>query len=206
MNPCLQPHDHSLTPHDHLALEGSVFGCNVSSGDSSTTTLAQQRLNLRSSRWQPSDLPACWWSFCAVKKSARFSLTLCAMRSPSGSESRRFGVALQRRLARVRDDRGSATAELAVALPAIAVVLAVCVWGIQLAAVQVRLQDTAGLAARSAARGDDPLGAAGAHPGSTVSIWRDGELVCATATVAVAAPGGFPPVPVSADSCALLQQ
>ena len=100
-------------------------------------------------------------------------------------------------------DRGSATAELAVALPAVAVVLAICVWGVQLAAVQVRMQDAAGLAARSAARGDDPAAAAVAHPGAGVSTWDEGELVCARASVDVASPVGLPPVPVTAVACSL---
>lgn len=100
-------------------------------------------------------------------------------------------------------DRGSATAELAVALPAVAIVLAICVWGVQLAAVQVRMQDAAGLAARAAARGDDPGVAAVAHPGSGLSTWVDGELVCARASVEVASPVGLPPVPVAAVACSL---
>lgn len=100
-------------------------------------------------------------------------------------------------------DRGSATAELAVALPAVAIVLAICVWGVQLAAVQVRMQDAAGLAARSAARGDDPSAAAAVHPGAGLSAWDEGDLVCARASVEVPSPVGLPPVPVAAVACSL---
>lgn len=87
-------------------------------------------------------------------------------------------------------DRGSVTAELAVALPAVAGVLAVAVWGVQLAAVQVRLQDAAAMTARALARGGQPP----APPaGAALSTWTSGDLVCA----GVAQSG------VEASSCAL---
>lgn len=101
-------------------------------------------------------------------------------------------------------DRGSVTAELAVALPAVVLVLGACVWGVQLAAAQVRLEDAAGLAARAAARGDaveDALRAA--PPGAAVATWPEGDLACARVAVAAAAPLGLPPVPLAAESCAL---
>jgi len=85
-------------------------------------------------------------------------------------------------------DRGSVTAELAVALPAVGLVLASCVWGLGLAAEQVRLQDRAGLAARAAARGD---------PSADGALSRDGDLVCATLAET------FGGVALAARSCAL---
>jgi len=105
-----------------------------------------------------------------------------------------------------RRDAGSVTAELAVALPAVALVLAACVWGLQLASAHVRLQDAAGLAARAAARGDDVAGAiasGAALPGLTVREERDGDLVCARLSATLAGPPGLPAVAIEARSCAL---
>ena len=56
--------------------------------------------------------------------------------------------------ARPGDDRGSAVAEFAVALPAVLLVLATVLGGVQLGTLQVRLQDAAADAARSLGRGD----------------------------------------------------
>jgi len=95
----------------------------------------------------------------------------------------------------MRGDRGSATAELAVALPALVLVLAACAAALHLAAAQVALQDAVGLAARSLGRGEPPaLG---------VGSWRDGDLVCASVSREVAAAGILPAVTLSASSCAL---
>lgn len=113
---------------------------------------------------------------------------------------------------RRRRDEGSATAELAVALPAVVLVLAACAGALQVASAQVRLQDAAALAARAAARGDDPAAAvaaaataAGSVSGSVSSVrtWRDGALVCAAASAAVRWAPGLPPASLAAESCAL---
>jgi len=97
------------------------------------------------------------------------------------------------------------TAELAVALPAVAIVLSVCLWALQLGAVQVRVQDAAGLVARAAARGEaapeSALAAAG--PDAVASTWRDGDLVCAKVKVDARGIPGLPPVTLSATGCAL---
>lgn len=103
-------------------------------------------------------------------------------------------------------DSGSAAAELAVALPAVVLVLAACVWGVQLAATQVRLQDAAGLAARAAARGDPVSLAASAAPGATITAWTEGALTCARAGITMAGPAGLAPLPLEAVSCALREQ
>jgi hypothetical protein len=126
------------------------------------------------------------------------------MRSRSDSEP--LATPLSSRSRRGEHDYGSVTAELAVAFPAVVIVLAIGIWGVQLAAVQVRMHDAAGLASRAAARGDDPLVAASAHPGSAITTWADGDLVCARAAIEVASPVGLPPVTVAADSCSLLQR
>jgi hypothetical protein len=104
-------------------------------------------------------------------------------------------------------ERGSVTAEFAVALPAVALTLAMCLAGVQVVAVQVRLTDAAADAARSAARGDaDGVAqerAATSVEGSSVSIERAGDLICAR----VSAPAGRMMVlsafTVSALSCAI---
>ena len=90
------------------------------------------------------------------------------------------------------------------ALPAVVLVLAACVGALQLATTQVRLQDAAALAARAAARGDDPTAAAATAPGSTVSTWREGPLVCASASGAAHWAPGLPPMSLVAHSCAVL--
>jgi len=102
-------------------------------------------------------------------------------------------------------DRGSVTAELAAALPAVAIVLSVCLWALHLGAAQVRLQDAAGLAARAAARGESApesvLAAAG--EGAAMSTWRDGDLVCAKVHLEARDVPLLPPVRLSATGCAL---
>ena len=97
-------------------------------------------------------------------------------------------------------ERGSVTAEFAIALPAVMVVLACCLSGLQVAGTQLRLQDAAAAAARSLARGEPASVAALLMPGATVSRHTDGDLVCATATVRAA---GLLPLVLRATSCAL---
>lgn len=92
-------------------------------------------------------------------------------RHPPGGRRRlaRARVALSRRLGRrtrcgtatgdrripLRDGRrGSITAETAVALPALVVVLAVALWGVSAAAAQIACLDAARAGARAAARGE----------------------------------------------------
>lgn len=53
---------------------------------------------------------------------------------------------------RFRVDRGSVTAELAVALPAVVLLLAFCIGSVGVAGQQVRLQHSASQAAREAGR------------------------------------------------------
>jgi Flp pilus assembly protein TadG len=100
---------------------------------------------------------------------------------------------------RSRADAGSVTAEFALALPLVVVVLAFCLTGLQVAGQQVRLQDAAATAARAAARGDNTAIAARLTPSATVSQWNDGALVCVRLTSATPVPG----VTLGATSCAL---
>lgn len=100
------------------------------------------------------------------------------------------------------DERGSITAEFAVALPAVVVVLAACLGGLQVAGHQLRLQDAAAVSARTLARGGS-LGSAQARvdrlvPGATVSRRTNGDLECATLALAVP-----PGLTLRASGCAL---
>lgn len=102
-------------------------------------------------------------------------------------------------------EAGSATAEFAVLIPAVCLVLAVCLSGLQLATRQLQLHDAAALAARSAGRGADPTAlVTQLVPSAIVRTVRRGNLVC----VHVEAHGspfasvlGF--TIVGAESCAL---
>ena len=81
-----------------------------------------------------------------------------------------------------RPDRGMVTAELAVVLPAVVLLLAVLLGGIGVAIGQVRCVDAARLGARAAARGDpaahvESLVREAAPRGATVQVRRGGDRV-----------------------------
>lgn len=102
-------------------------------------------------------------------------------------------------------DRGSVTAEIAVALPAVVVVLAACLGGLGLASAQVRAQDSAADAARLLGRGE-PLAAAEqlvarSVTGADLVISRPAGLVCAS--VVVERRLLLVPLRVAGSSCAL---
>jgi hypothetical protein len=104
-------------------------------------------------------------------------------------------------------EQGSAAAEFAVAMPAVLLVLATALTGVQLGGLQLRAQDAAADAARSYARGD-PGGEVAARlsrqlPGSGVTRLVRGDLVCARVTVTPAGPVARLGLRVSATSCAL---
>jgi Flp pilus assembly protein TadG len=105
------------------------------------------------------------------------------------------------------DDAGSAAAEFAVALPAVALVLAVCVGAVGVGSQQLRLQDAAADAARGLGRGESVAQAAGraarAAVGSDLASWRSGELVCARLTAAARGPVAVAGLRLTAESCAL---
>jgi hypothetical protein len=106
-----------------------------------------------------------------------------------------------------RDERGSVVAEFAVAMPAVMLVLALLLGGIQLAALELRAQDAAADAARSWARGESGSVVRG-HlarqlPGASVARSTRGDLVCATVRVAGRGPSARLGVSVAASSCAL---
>lgn len=81
-------------------------------------------------------------------------------------------------------------------MPAVMLVLALCMVSLQLGSQQLQLHDAAAVSARALARGDTaPL-----YEGAVRSVTQQGDLVCATLTLA-----GRPPlfVTLSAQSCAL---
>ncbi|HWU47540.1 MAG TPA: TadE family type IV pilus minor pilin [Humibacter sp.] len=100
------------------------------------------------------------------------------------------------------------TAEFAVLVPGVLLVLASCLAAVQVVGQQVRLTDAAADGARSLARGDDS-GTAHARVqhsvgAASISDQRSGEYAC----IVVSQPAGFPPaalvgVTLSARSCAL---
>ena len=100
-------------------------------------------------------------------------------------------------------ERGSATVEIAVALPALVLVVAIALWGVSVAAAHVACVDAARAGARAAARGE-PLPAVrsavlrGAPSGAQVAARRDGDLTEVEVSVALRAPAlsGLPPIVV----------
>ena len=85
-----------------------------------------------------------------------------------------------------RDQRGTATAELAVALPAVAVALGAVLAVGQVAVAQVQCVDAARSAARAGARGDDAAAVEGlareAAPGAVVSVRTSGARLTVDVT------------------------
>jgi Flp pilus assembly protein TadG len=81
----------------------------------------------------------------------------------------------------VTGDRGAATAEVAVALPVVVLVLVGCLGGLLAATDLVRLQDTAADAARLLGRGDAAVAQQVERvvPGATMAVQRRDGLVCA---------------------------
>ena len=106
---------------------------------------------------------------------------------------------------RAHDDRGSVTAEFAATLPAVVLVLALCLSGLQVAGQHLRLQDAAAAAARSLARGDSAATVvARLVPGASVTVRTDRDLVCARLTLnSTAVVGTLIGITLTASSCAL---
>lgn len=92
--------------------------------------------------------------------------------------------------------------EFAVALPAIVLVLALCLGALAAGTTAVRLQHAAAESARLFGRGDEDRARAVADDvGAAVAVERDGGLVCVVASAPV--PGPLPLAPLTARSCAL---
>lgn len=97
------------------------------------------------------------------------------------------------------------TAEFAVALPAIALVLAACLASVQLVAEQVRLTDAAADAARSLGRGESQPDAAAIADriaaGAALAVSVEEPFVCVTLS---SSGGGFlGAIELRAESCAV---
>jgi hypothetical protein len=98
-------------------------------------------------------------------------------------------------------DSGTVTAELAAAMPAVLLVLALCVGALQALTQRVVLLDAAASSARAAARGE-ALPALAGLTGATVTEELHGDLVCVRIASAATGPLALLGVPVSATSCA----
>jgi len=97
---------------------------------------------------------------------------------------------------RARDDRGAATAELAMVLPLLVAVTIGLVWLLAVGSAQVRAVDAARETARALARGDDQASAVarGLHvapPGSRMEVSRGDGQVRVVVTGRVEGPGGL---------------
>jgi Flp pilus assembly protein TadG len=100
------------------------------------------------------------------------------------------------RLSRPRGDSGSVTAELALALPTLMLVVAVGIWMQSAVALQARCLDAARAGARAAARGDpDGTIRAALAPslpsGAGVAVIHAGSQVTVTVRVALPVPAGL---------------
>ena len=93
------------------------------------------------------------------------------------------------------------TAELAIAVPAVLIVLAVCLGGLRIGTERLRLVDAAAQSARLAALGESPAPPAQAVGASVVGRSRSGETVCVGLRRTVMVLGL--PVPIDATACAL---
>ncbi|MEO7245021.1 MAG: TadE family type IV pilus minor pilin [Rubrivivax sp.] len=102
------------------------------------------------------------------------------------------------------------TAEAAVALPALVVVLAAGVWGLGAGSMQARCATAARSAALAAARGE-PDGAIAAHvraalgSDAAVAVSRSGASVAARVSARTPAVGLLPAMPLSAVATAQLE-
>ncbi|GEB45162.1 MULTISPECIES: TadE family protein [Microbacterium] len=98
-------------------------------------------------------------------------------------------------------ERGAVTAEFAVALPAVLLVLALGAGVLGSVATTVRAQQMTAEAARLLGRGDGGALARLAEIGADASVNRGGGVVCVRASLPV--PFALPLPPASARACAL---
>lgn len=107
----------------------------------------------------------------------------------------------------MRGERGSATAEFAVAFPAVLAVVALLLGGVQVAGLQVRAQDAAADAARGLGRRDSAAVVAGRLDrqlaGAALATWLDGDLRCVRVEVAPTGPVAVLGLRARATACAL---
>lgn len=101
---------------------------------------------------------------------------------------------LRRRHDRQGGDDGTATAELAVVLPAVVLLAVLGVWAVAAVTAQLRCVDAAGAGARALARSEShptvtQVVAELAPAGAVVTLGRDGDLVVVEVRARVALPG-----------------
>lgn len=99
------------------------------------------------------------------------------------------------------------TAETAVVLPVLLVVLGLCVWALASVSAQLRCTDAAAVAARAAARGDPAFAVVAAAArvapqGARVEVSQDGDSVRVVVRATVRPVGGAPGVAVSGQAVA----
>lgn len=118
------------------------------------------------------------------------------------------------RRGRRRDQRGAATAELALGIPLLVALTVGLLWMLAVGAAQVRVIDASREAARAVARGDDvsvaeALAVRIAPEDAEVRIEVGESQVVVTASARVRGPGGLlaslPGVSVTADAVALVE-
>ncbi|MCW2904709.1 MAG: hypothetical protein JWO67_6974 [Streptosporangiaceae bacterium] len=144
-----------------------------------------------------------WWRTAVSGPRRRITMP---PRKVAGPRARAGGSGSRRDPAR---DRGSATAEIAVALPALVLVTVAAIWGVTVASADVRCVDAVRLGARAAARGE-PLPAVrtvvaqAAPEGATVGVDRSAGQTRVEVTVAVRAPilSGLPALTLRAHAVA----
>lgn len=116
---------------------------------------------------------------------------------------------------RAGDERGAATAELALGLPLLIGVAIGLVWLLAAGAAQVQVIDASREAARALARGDDQASAVEvarrvAPEGAAVEVGLEGRRVVVSTSAKVQGPGGLfshlPAVRVNADAVALVEE
>ncbi len=120
-----------------------------------------------------------------------------AARAPRAKSRLRLALRSLIPTARIPADRGSTTVEIAVALPALVLVLVIAVWGVKAAGDQVACVDAVRAGARAAARGEDltavrNAGAKAAPPGARIDISRGPDTTDVTIDLAVRPPTGTP--------------
>lgn len=146
-----------------------------------------------------------WWRAAGRAPNRRRPLPV----RPTRAGSRGLPDPLSVNRSRGDAERGSATVEIAVALPALVLVTAAAIWGVTLAAAQVGCVDAVRAGARAAARGE-PLPAvravvAGAVPaGARVGVRRGGETTRVDVAVTVRPPmlSGLPALTLRAHALA----
>ncbi len=119
--------------------------------------------------------------------------------STGGTGARRArprAARLRSRPAAVRADRGSVTAETAVALPSVLLVALMVVWMVVLVTAQLQCVDAARAGARAVSRGEsvatsEAAALQAAPEGATVEISRSGDFVRVEVAVDVEPAGGL---------------